>query len=135
MSPVILLIIGLVVVLAGILWLKFHPVIALLMGALIVGALTSEPLLERYAESKGLSEKQTSDLLAQSLGERVAIGFGNTCEKIGLLIVLASIIGKCLLDSGAAERIVRSMLCSLRRKKSAVVFYGQQLRVGYSNIF
>ena len=33
MSPVILLIIGLVVVLAGILWLKLHPVIALLMGA------------------------------------------------------------------------------------------------------
>ena len=68
MSPFILLVIGLVVVLAGILWLKLHAVIALLTGALVVGALTSEPLLERYAESKGLSEKQTSDLLAQSLG-------------------------------------------------------------------
>jgi gluconate:H+ symporter, GntP family len=117
MSPIILLVIGLVVVLAGILWLKLHPVIALLMGALVAGALTSEPLLVRYAESKGLSEKQTSDLLGQSLGERVAIGFGNTCEKIGLLIMLASIIGKGLLDSGAAERIVRSMLSVFGQKK------------------
>ena len=122
MSPVILLVIGLVVVLAGILWLKLHPVIALLMGALVVGALTSQPLLERYAESKGLSEKQTSDLLAQSLGERVAIGFGNTCEKIGLLIMLASIIGKGLLDSGAAERIVRSMLAVFGSKKAPWAF-------------
>lgn len=118
MNPIILLIIGLVVVLAGILWLKLHPVITLLMGALIVGALTSRSLLERYAQSKGLSEKQTSELLAQSLGERVAIGFGNTCEKIGLLIMLASIIGKGLLDSGAAERIVRSMLTVFGEKKT-----------------
>jgi GntP family gluconate:H+ symporter len=118
MNPVILLIIGLIVVLAGILWLKLHPVITLLMGALIVGALTSPSLLERYAQSKGLSEKQTSELLAQSLGERVAIGFGNTCEKIGLLIMLASIIGKGLLDSGAAERIVRSMLAVFGEKRT-----------------
>jgi GntP family gluconate:H+ symporter len=118
MNPVILLIIGLVVVLAGILWLKLHPVITLLTGALIVGALTSRSLLERYAQSKGFSEKQTSELLAQSLGERIAIGFGNTCEKIGLLIMLASIIGKGLLDSGAAERIVRSMLTVFGEKRT-----------------
>jgi gluconate:H+ symporter, GntP family len=122
MSPVILLLIGLTVVLAGILWLKLHPVIALLTGALAVGALTSETLLERYAQSKGLSEKQTSLLVAQSLGERVAIGFGNTCEKVGLLIMLASIIGKGLLDSGAAERIVRSMLAVFGSKKAPWAF-------------
>ena len=135
MSPIILLVIGLVVVLAGILWLKLHPVIALLMGALIVGALTSEPLLERYAESKGLSEKQTSDLVAQSLGERVAIGFGNTCEKIGLLIMLASIIGKGLLDSGAAERIVRSMLSVFGQKKAPWAFMVSSFALGIPIFF
>ena len=135
MSPIILLVIGLVVVLAGILWLKLHPVIALLMGALVVGALTSEPLLERYAESKGLSEKQTSDLLAQSLGERVAIGFGNTCEKIGLLIMLASIIGKGLLDSGAAERIVRSMLSVFGQKKAPWAFMVSSFALGIPIFF
>ena len=97
--------------------------------------LPHEPLLERYAESKGLSEKQTSDLLAQSLGERVAIGFGNTCEKIGLLIMLASIIGKGLLDSGAAERIVRSMLSVFGEKKAPWAFMVSSFALGIPIFF
>jgi gluconate:H+ symporter, GntP family len=118
MNPVILLVIGLAVVLGGILWLKLHPVIALLLGTLIVGSLTSTDLLQQYAQSIGLSEKETNSFLNNSLGERVAMGFGKTCEKIGLLIMLASIIGKALLDSGAAERIVRSMLSVFGPKKA-----------------
>ena len=45
-----------------------------------------------------------------NIGERVADGFGKTCANIGILIAMASIIGKCLLDSGAADRIVRTAL-------------------------
>jgi gluconate:H+ symporter, GntP family len=45
-----------------------------------------------------------------NIGERVANGFGSTCASIGILIAMASIIGKCLLDSGAADRIVRTAL-------------------------
>lgn len=45
-----------------------------------------------------------------TIGQRVAAGFGSTCANIGILIAMASIIGKCLLDSGAADRIVRTML-------------------------
>ncbi len=122
MSPIILLIIGLIVVLGGILFVKLHPILALLLGALIVGFLTPDSLLEEFAVSKKLSPQQITALLDQSLGERVAIAFGNTCEKIGLLIVLASIIGKCLLDSGAAERIVRSMLSVFGEKKAPASF-------------
>jgi GntP family gluconate:H+ symporter len=44
------------------------------------------------------------------LGERIATEFGNTCAKIGILIAMAAIIGKSMLDSGAAEKIVRAML-------------------------
>jgi len=42
--------------------------------------------------------------------KRVTAGFGKTCAGIGILIAMAAIIGKCLLDSGAADRIVRSAL-------------------------
>ncbi len=45
-----------------------------------------------------------------TIGQRVAAGFGRTCANIGILIAMASIIGKCLLDSGAADRIVRTAL-------------------------
>lgn len=109
MNPIILLVVGMTVVVGSILVFRLHPILSLLAGALIVGAFTSDELLQRYAQSKNLSSGQTSALLDQSLGERVAIGFGNTCEKVGLMIVLAAIIGKCLLESGAAERIVRSI--------------------------
>lgn len=122
MNPFLLLLIGLIVVLGGILVAKLHPILALLLGAVIVAALTSEVQLQLYAETKGLSPDQINELLGQTIGKRIAIAFGNTCEKIGLLIALASIIGKCLLDSGGAERIVRSMLDVFGEKKAPASF-------------
>src|SRR3954470_12895733 len=102
MSPFVLVIIGLLVVMGGILIGKMHPILALLLGALLVGSLTSQDLHLAYAASKNLSGNLLTNFLNQSLGERIAIAFGDSCAKIGLLIVLGSIIGKCLLESGAA---------------------------------
>ncbi|EDL61977.1 GntP family permease [Gimesia maris] len=58
----------------------------------------------------------------KSVGERVAAGFGSTCAKIGILIALAAIIGMCLLESGAAERIVRSAIQFVGEKLAPVAF-------------
>lgn len=135
MSPFLLLVIGLIVVLGGILFLKLHPILALLLGALIVGFFTSPSHLQEYAASKKMSPQQVTALLDQSLGQRVAIAFGKTCEKIGLLIVLASIIGKCLLDSGGAERIVRSMLSIFGEKKAPVSFMASSFLLGIPIFF
>ncbi|HRI80339.1 MAG TPA: SLC13 family permease [Cyclobacteriaceae bacterium] len=135
MSPIVLVIIGVVVVLGGILLVKLHPILALLLGALIVGILTPDSLLEGFAVSKGMSTTQTNALLNQSLGKRVALGFGDTCEKVGMLIVLASIIGKCLLDSGAAERIVRSMLRIFGEKKAPVAYMVSSFALGIPIFF
>lgn len=109
-DPLWLLLIGMVVVLGGILLLRLHPFLALVLGALIVGSLTSPAALERFARDKNMSAEETEVLLQRSVGERLANEFGRTCTKIGILIAMASIIGKCLLESGAAERIVRSAL-------------------------
>ena len=76
MSPILLVVIGVAVVLGGILLVKLHPILALLLGALIVGLLTPDSLLESFAASKGLSPQQTQGLLNQSLGKRIALGFG-----------------------------------------------------------
>ena len=46
--------------------------------------------------------------MKQPLGDRIAAGFGKTCLGIGILIALASIVGECLLNSGAAQRVVVS---------------------------
>lgn len=73
--------------------------------------------MENYGQDKKLSDKEISSLVKQSSGERVAVAFGSTCGKIGLLIILASIIGKSLLETGAAERIVRSTVSLMGAKR------------------
>lgn len=54
------------------------------------------------------ARKSARSAAQQTLGDRLGAAFGSTCGKIGILIAMASIVGKCLLDSGAADRIVRS---------------------------
>ena len=46
----------------------------------------------------------------ETIASQVASGFGSTAASIGILIAMASIVGKCLLDSGAADKIVRTTL-------------------------
>jgi GntP family gluconate:H+ symporter len=69
------------------------------------------------------------------VGERVAQGFGRTCTKIGILIAMASIIGKFLLESGAAERIVRSLLKLLGEKRAPGAFLGSGFLLGMPVFF
>ena len=44
--------------------------------------------------------------------------FGTTAASIGLVIVLAAIIGQCLLESGAADKITRRLLAFLGEKRA-----------------
>ena len=44
--------------------------------------------------------------------------FGTTAASIGLVIVLAAIIGQCLLESGAADKITRRRLAFLGEKRA-----------------
>jgi GntP family gluconate:H+ symporter len=49
---------------------------------------------------------------------RVGQAFGSAAGNIGIVIALAVIIGKCMMDSGAADRIVRSFLKLLGEKRA-----------------
>ena len=110
LDPIILLAIGIVLVVGGIIGLKLHPFLALLLGAFVVAILTPASILEQFALSKGMDAGAALSFSKKSVGERIATEFGNTCAKIGILIAMAAIIGKCMLESGAAERIIRSLL-------------------------
>ena len=122
MDPLWILLVGVVVVVGGVLVLRLHAFLALLLGALAVGGLTPAASIRTFALDRGMSAQAAQDLSAQTVGERVANGFGSTCGKIGILIAMASIIGKCLLDSGAADRIVRSTLRLLGERGAPVAF-------------
>ena len=135
MDPLILLAIGMVVVLGSILIFRLHAFLALFLGALIVAALTPAENIELYSESVNLTSYQTTELLTMGVGERLARGFGNTCAKIGLLIAFASIIGKALLDSGAAESIVRRSIKWLGEKRAPSAFLASGFFLGIPVFF
>ncbi|WP_420367950.1 GntP family permease [Curtobacterium sp. L1-20] len=92
---VVAALIGIVVIIVLITWLKVHPFIALTIGALGVGI------------GAGLAP----DAAVTSFGN----GFGATMTSVGILVGLGSMFGKMLVDSGAADRVVDTLV----RKSSA----------------
>ena len=122
MDPLIILVAGIVVVVGGIIVFKLHPFLSLLLAALTVALLTPENLTYEFFLGKGMTDAEALKLAHKSIGERIATEFGNTCAKIGILIAMAAIIGKSMLDSGSAEKIVRSMLKVTGSKRAPIGF-------------
>jgi len=79
--------------------------------------------------------KNATKLANKTVGERVSDAFGTTCGKIGILIAMASIIGKCLLDSGSADRIVRSSMKVMGEKRAPTAFMGSAFLLGIPVFF
>ena len=109
-DPLFILAAGILVVVGAIIALRLHAFLALLLGAFVVAMLTPDSAILLYVTSKGAAASEAQKLIHQPVGVRIATEFGNTCGKIGILIAMASIIGKAMLESGAAEKIVRSLL-------------------------
>ncbi|MFN3649592.1 MAG: GntP family permease [Armatimonadota bacterium] len=215
-----ILVAGVLVVVGGVLFLRLHAFLALLLGALLVGVLTPAGSIEGYSLQReaskvvsagageatlSLTEKQggrigllyqvvrrspadgrwtsvgelqidrfveapntkgemvqqavaavrgagwqpqagdlavqpavlaaAQKLATQNVAQRVAAGFGATCANIGILIALASIVGMCLLKSGAADRIVRSSLRLTGEKGAPGAFLGSSFLLGVPVFF
>ena len=185
MNPLLLLGLGLCIVLGGILWLRLHPFLSLILGAFAVGGLTSIDNLEkamtakyhgesvrkainegvknRIAELKKKGEefdaktirkevrrnleekdkelKSTAQAKAENYArnnntlKRITTAFGGTCAKIGILIAMACVIGRCMLASGAAERIVRGALSLVGERGAPVAFCGSAFLLGIPVFF
>ncbi len=135
MDPLVLLLIGILVVVGGIIGLRLHAFLALLVGAFMVAILTPVASIELYALSKGMSAEVATSLAGQPVGQRIATAFGATAGKIGILIAMAAIIGKCMLESGAAEKIVRSTLHVTGENRAPVTFLGSSFFLGIPVFF
>ena len=157
MDPLIILLIGMAVVIGGVLWLRLHAFVALIVGALVVGVLATPGAIEQSVMNDNriekdirkqatnrlgqgdpnltnlvqeLHETQAKHTAAQSVISRVTVAFGLACGSLGILIAMAAIIGKCLLESGGAERIIRSALGLLGVKRAPMVFTGSGFLLG-----
>ena len=100
LNPLIILAIGVAVVIGMIVVLRINAFLALITAAIVVSLLAPGELSDKIS--------------------RVAVEFGGTAGKIGVVIALAAVIGRCLIDSGAADRIVRMFLRLLGEKRCAV---------------
>jgi GntP family gluconate:H+ symporter len=134
-NPLLIVAIGMVFVIGGIIGLRLHAFLALLLGAFVVAVLTAPEAIVTYGHEKGMSTEAAHELANTNIGLRIANEFGKTCGKIGILIAMASIIGKSLLESGAAEKIVRSSLKIFGEKKAPVTFLGSSFFIGIPVFF
>ena len=113
-----------------------HAFLALALAAFVVGSLTPTSYLERhFTEEKGESHQRAKVLAEESIGKRLADGFGRTCGKVGILIAMAAIIGTCLMESGAAMRIVRSSLSVFGEKRAPEAMAGSSFLLGIPVFF
>jgi GntP family gluconate:H+ symporter len=94
--PLVLLGIGILTILVLILVLRVNAFLALVCAALLVGLLSP----------KVISSGTLIDLVKAP--QLVASQFGDLMGRIGIPIALAAIIGLALMESGGADRIVRS---------------------------
>ncbi|QIO25538.1 GntP family permease [Haloarcula sp. JP-L23] len=108
-SPLITFIFGLIIVVALLVWLDLPAFLGLIISAFLVGVVNTIFV---------------PDFTAADAGSQVATAFGNGMAGIGIPILMAAIIGKGMLESGAAQRIVRGFQNVLGEANSDVALLG-----------
>lgn len=103
-NPFFILFVGVAVVIGMIIGLRINAFLALITAALVVSFLSPGEISEKVS--------------------RVASAFGGTAGGIGIVIAMAAVIGKCLMDSGAADRIVQAFVGGLGQKRASWALTG-----------
>jgi GntP family gluconate:H+ symporter len=99
---------------------RVHAFFALILAAVLAGVL-AEKLPGEYGMLPATPKKERSHWVQAA--ELTTEGFGNIAAKIGVVIALASVIGTCLVESGAADKVVRRFLavCGEKRAGTALL--------------
>lgn len=96
--PLLVLVIGIAIVMGLILALRVNAFIALTVAAFAISLMAPGDLATKVA--------------------RVATAFGSVAGAIGIVIAMAAVIGKAMMDSGAAERIVQAILKTVGEQRA-----------------
>lgn len=119
-NPVLVFGIGLVAVILLLVVLKVPAFIGLIIATLIVGA-------------------STAQIPFGSVPEETATAFGETMIDVGIPILMAAVIGKTMMESGAAERVVRWFQSITGEERSYLALWGSSsalsIPVFFDNVF
>lgn len=119
-NPLIPLAVGIIVVVFLLVYLNLPPFVGLIIAAMVVGIISS-------------------GVPFGDVPARVAEEFGTVLIGIGIPILMAAIIGKTLMESGAATRIVRGALSITGQERSEYAILGSSyvlsVPVFFDNVF
>ena len=98
--------------------------------ALVLAALTAGLMAESFDPSVVPGSLRGKSHWVQAV-ELAATEMGNTAGKIGVVIALAAVISMCLMESGAADKVVRRFLAFFGEKRAgaAIVWSGYILSI------
>ncbi|GAA0720245.1 GntP family gluconate:H+ symporter [Halorubrum trapanicum] len=108
-SPLLTFVVGLLVVVALLVWLDFPAFIGLVIAGFTVG-LVNAVFVPDFTSTMAATE--------------VAGAFGDNMAGIGIPILMAAVIGKAMLESGAAQRVVRGFQNVLGESNSDIALLG-----------
>lgn len=127
--PLAVLLISVALIVLLITKLRVHAFIALILAALAAGLLAEKlpggrprgaPPPAPPAASPGQPASPPLKSHWVTAVELTTVEFGTTAGKIAVVIGLASIIGMCLMESGAADKVVRRFLAVFGEKHAAL---------------
>ncbi len=109
--PIFVLGLGITAVLGLIIGMRMNAFLALTLSAVLVSLLVVGP--DGFQMSQAGARMQA-----------VVSAFGDAAGRIGIVIAMAAIIGKCMLDSGAADRVVRTAVAITGIPKASIGLMG-----------
>ncbi|GAB5402051.1 MAG: SLC13 family permease [Aureliella sp.] len=118
--PLTAMALGVFVVLALMIGLKTHAFVALILGALVISCFVPFDIVGFVKSPEPSVVRDAAAASPAQIVKRVTNSLGGAVSGIGILIAMAAIIGKCMLVSGAADKIVKSSLALLGEKRAAL---------------
>lgn len=114
--PFVVLFVTVAAVITMISVMRVHAFIALILAAFLAGFMT-QSFPPEVVKTLSLDARASSWVAAVEL---TAIEFGKVAASVAISIGLASIIGLCLMESGAADKVVRRFLAAFGEKRAAL---------------
>lgn len=105
--------------------LRIHPFLALVGVAILAGILAPQGALPGEP-GKG-HWIQAVEVTASELG--------TVCGKVGIVIALASIIGVCVMESGAADKVVRRFIAAFGERRVGLALVAGGFLIGLPIFF
>lgn len=105
--PLIVLAVGMASVLGLIIGLRMNAFLAMIISALLVSLMV--------VGDEGFELQEAGNRM-----NAVVSAFGSSAGGVGIVIAMAAIIGKCMLDSGSADRIVQAAVAITGVKRASI---------------